>query len=102
MNVVRKALAVVMGLAFGGIIASTSAFSAASVVSDIPPPPVRVENVGSRAGYIWAPGHWEWNGRSYAWVSGSYIFDRRPAKWSPDHWEQEGAQWHYIPGHWER
>jgi hypothetical protein len=101
MNAVRRTLSVVIGLTLTGIIISTPAFGAASVVSDVAPPPARAENVAPRAGYIWAPGHWDWNGHSYAWVSGSYVFDRRPATWAPDHWEQSGAQWQYVPGHWE-
>ena len=28
-----------------------------------------------RAGYIWSPGHWEWNGRRHVWVAGRWIAD---------------------------
>jgi len=28
-----------------------------------------------REGYIWSPGHWEWNGRRHVWVAGHWIAD---------------------------
>ena len=28
-----------------------------------------------RAGHIWSPGHWEWNGRRHVWVAGHWIAD---------------------------
>jgi hypothetical protein len=28
-----------------------------------------------REGFIWSPGHWEWNGRRHAWVEGRWVED---------------------------
>ena len=28
-----------------------------------------------RAGYIWSPGRWDWNGRRHVWVAGHWIAD---------------------------
>jgi hypothetical protein len=73
----------------------------AEITTDIAPPPVRTESQPPpRAGYAWAPGHWEWSGRFYAWVSGTWIVERR-GHWIPDRWEQTGTHWHYVRGHWE-
>ncbi len=74
----------------------------AEIVSNVAPPPVRVERVAPREGYVWAPGYWQWNGNAYYWVAGSYVFERRGSHWIADRWEQDGAHWHYLRGHWER
>jgi hypothetical protein len=74
----------------------------AEITSDVAPPPVRVERVEPRDGYVWAPGYWEWNGRSYHWVTGQFILERRGAHWVPDRWEQVGTHWEHVAGHWER
>jgi hypothetical protein len=76
--------------------------SAASDSADVAPPPPRTEPVPAREGYVWAPGYWQWNGRSYSWVSGNYIFERRGAHWVADRWEQVGPHWQHVHGHWEQ
>jgi hypothetical protein len=55
-----------------------------------------------RDGYVWAPGHWEWNGKNYRWAPGVWIVAHGKAHWIADQWESMGTQWRYIPGHWER
>jgi hypothetical protein len=61
----------------------------------VPPPP------GSR--YVWEPGHWQWNGRQYVWISGRYI--QRPPhhrRWQEGGWvwsPREG-RWIWRPAHW--
>ena len=53
--------------------------------------PVRVEEVPPpRAGYVWAPGFWEWRGGRHVWVGGHWIGERRGYHWVPDRWEQRG------------
>ena len=37
--------------------------------------PLVVVQPAPRAGYIWSPGHWEWNGRRHLWVAGHWIAD---------------------------
>jgi len=33
---------------------------------DVPPPPAQVEVMPApQPGYIWAPGHWEWQGSTH-------------------------------------
>ena len=40
----------------------------AEIDSDVAPPPPRVEHAPPpRDGYVWAPGHWAWSGKSYNW-----------------------------------
>ena len=79
--------------------------SAAGAIVDIEvaPPPVRVETVPpARAGYVWAPGFWEWRGHEHVWVAGRWVGERRGYRWVPDRWEQVGPRWHHYRGHWER
>ncbi len=104
MSIVRKApimISIVAGIACSAMVGPTALASTPLVVDSAPPPP-RIENVPYRDGYVWALGHWAWNGHSWAWVDGNYVVEQRHAHWIPDGWEQSGTQWRYIPGHWQR
>jgi hypothetical protein len=101
MNLNRKALAVAACVIVAGLGGSNWASASTQTVSEVAPPPARVENVPPKAGYIWAAGHWEWNGHSWAWITGSYIFERRGQHWTPDRWEESGSQWHFVEGRWD-
>lgn len=69
---------------------------------DIAPPAPRVEVVPApRAGYVWAPGYWNWSGREHVWVGGRWEHERHGHHWVPDRWEQRGNHWHREPGHWD-
>src|SRR5262252_4208082 len=81
---------------------SSTVLAATQLLVDSAPPPPRIENVAYRQGYVWASGHWEWNGHSWGWIDGSYLLEQRNAHWIPDGWEQHGTQWQYVPGHWQR
>ena len=42
-----------------------------SVTIGTPPPPPRYEVIPApRAGYVWAPGYWRWEGHRHAWMPG--------------------------------
>ncbi len=70
-----------------------------------PLPPVYVAP-SPRPGFVWAPGYWAWDGRSYLWVEGHWMKARPGYYWVPDGWEhhveERGEHWHYAPGHWKR
>jgi len=83
-----------------------SGYSAAEISGDStqlpPPPPPRVEHAPPlRVGYIWTPGHWDWNGRAYRWIAGNWVENGR-APWVPDQWQEMDARWQYLIRHWER
>jgi len=80
-----------------------------SAVAQPPPPPgppgPRVEVIPTAPGarYVWAPGHWRWNGVRYIWVGGRYI-ERRPGwgHWVDGHWawRPRFGRWEWEPGRW--
>jgi hypothetical protein len=104
----RTLLAALAGLAFAApaVIALTlappaAAQSSLSVTIGTPPPPVRYEVVPApRAGYIWAPGFWRWDGHHHVWAEGHWVAERHGYRWAPDRWEHDHEGWHYVPGHW--
>jgi hypothetical protein len=94
-----------LALTFGalaGMHAST-AQAAIGIDIDVAPPAPRVEVVPApRAGFVWAPGYWRWNGHAHAWHNGYWIKERRGYHWVPDAWVGNGPHYHYARGHWER
>jgi WXXGXW repeat (2 copies) len=98
---IRRSSLLILCLATGAGLLTGLPCVGAEITTDIPPPPVRAESPPPpRAGYAWAPGHWEWSGRFYTWVSGTWVVERR-GHWIPDRWDQTGTHWHYVRGHWE-
>jgi WXXGXW repeat (2 copies) len=98
-----KALFLGFCMASSAIVVPTIASAGVLVDIDVAPPPVRVETVpGPRAGYVWAPGYWEWSGHEHVWRRGRWMHERHDQHWVPDHWVQAGPHWHHERGHWER
>lgn len=93
------AACVVAGMAGAPLLAT----AAVGVDIEIAPPAPRVEEVPPpRAGFVWAPGYWEYRGGAHVWVPGRWIGERRGFHWVPERWEARGPRWHLVPGHWER
>jgi hypothetical protein len=85
-------------------VAGAPAVSLGGVVVDIDvaPPAPQVEVVPApRAGYVWAPGYWEWRGHNHEWEKGHWIRERPGHHWVPDRWVQNGPHWHHDVGHWD-
>ena len=63
----------------------------------VPPPPSEQARV-----MYWRPGHWMWDGASWAWSQGQYVERPAPqAVWEPGHWVQQptgGYIW--VDGRW--
>ena len=98
-----KALLMTLCIAGSAAVAPTLATAGIGIDIDIAPPAPRVEVVpGPRAGYVWAPGYWEYRDRAHVWVPGHWVGERRGYHWVPDRWEQRGSHWHHERGHWER
>jgi hypothetical protein len=85
------------------VAASSVSPAAVSIDIDVAPPAPRVEVVPApRAGYVWAPGYWEWRDSAHVWIPGRWIGERHGYHWVGDRWDQVGGHWHHFPGHWER
>ncbi len=70
---------------------------------DVAPPPPRYEVVPApRAGFVWAPGVWEWRHRRHVWVNGHWIRERHGMYWHPDRWEEREGRWAFERGRWDR
>lgn len=67
-----------------------------------PPPPRVVVVPEARAGFVWAPGYWRWNGHEHVWIEGRWLRARPGWHWVPERWEQRGDRWHFEEGRWER
>jgi len=51
---------------------------------------------------VWRKGYWDYDGQSFSWVSGYYIYRPDPtAAWTPDRWEQRTFGWAFVPGYWQ-
>jgi hypothetical protein len=72
------------------------------VVIGRPPPPVHVEAVPApRAGYVWAPGYWQWDGRQHIWHRGHWEAERPGQRYVAARWIETPRGWHFVPAHWE-
>jgi len=80
-----------------------SAQAAIGIDIDIAPPVPRVIVAPPpRAGFVWAPGYWRWNGHAHVWHDGYWVHERPGYHWVADGWESRNGHYHYNRGHWER
>ena len=84
--------------------ASVPAFAGIDVELNVgAPPPPRVEVVPAvPAGYVWAPGFWEYAHGQYVWRRGHMIEHRPGYHWVPETWDRRGDHHHFEEGHWDR
>lgn len=63
------------------------------------PPPPRYESVPSpRNGYVWAPGYWNWDGRTHVWSEGHWERERSGYIYESAQWHQHNGQWKLNKG----
>jgi hypothetical protein len=100
MSIKTAIFCVALGLGAGALPSVGSARVYVDV--DVAPPAPRVEVIPeARAGYVWAPGYWSWDGHRHVWVSGHYIQEHHGHHWVADRWEQHGEHWRHYEGHWD-
>jgi hypothetical protein len=88
-------------IAAGAVLAPLSALAYPDVVIRTAPPAPRYEHMPPpRHGYVWAPGHWEWNGRRHVWMGGLWIAERPGYVYSAPVWVQGERGWIMQPGRW--
>lgn len=72
-------------------------------IVEVAPPPLRVEATVARPGpaHIWAHGYWDWDGDSWAWLSGRWVLaPTAGASWVPARYVRVTSGWQYVPAHW--
>ena len=74
-----------------------------AIVSVAPPAPRHEVIPAPRAGWVWAPGHYEWRGGEYAWVEGHWMRERVGYEYREPRWVQRGdGSWVLVGNNWER
>jgi hypothetical protein len=74
-----------------------------AVVSSAPPAPRHEVVPGPRAGWVWAPGHYEYRGNEYSWVEGHWMRERVGYEYREPHWVQRGdGSWILVGNNWEQ
>jgi hypothetical protein len=95
-----------LGVVFAGLLLGFGAAAHAqysAVVSVAPPAPRHEVIPGARAGWIWAPGHWEWRGNQYVWSEGQWMRDREGYAYREPRWVQRGnGEWILVGNDWQR
>ena len=72
------------------------------VVIRTPPPPMPVVVVPApRAGFVWAPGYWSWDGHRHAWHDGHWEAERPDERYVAARWANTPEGWRFFPAHWE-
>ncbi len=72
-----------------------------SIVVGSAPPPLRLETMPPpRAGYIWAPGYWNWDGYRHVWLPGRWEPERHGMYFQQPLWIHSGSGWRLDRGGW--
>lgn len=66
-----------------------------------PPPPPREESPGTKGGFLWIRGHYEWRGNQYEWIPGHWERERARQRWIDGRWELRGGVYVWSPGYWQ-
>jgi hypothetical protein len=94
-------------LLVAALLASSSAVfslpASAEIYVNIAPPAARYEVVPApRAGYIWAPGYWDWRSNRHVWLKGHWERERHGMYWHPNRWTERDGRWSLEKGRWDR
>lgn len=93
-------------LSHSSLLAETTVYEEETVpyvVVEKEPPKVIEETITTKPGpnYVWATGHWRWEGK-WIWVKGHWVTKPHPeAEWISGHWNKKANYWVWIHGHWE-
>jgi hypothetical protein len=107
LSITRKlALLAAFGVASAGAMSYAPTAAAGVDVSvgiGVAPPAPRYEVVPPpRAGYVWAPGYWRWDGGRHVWMGGTWVRARPGYVYHQPHWEHARDGWRMHNGYWGR
>jgi len=73
-----------------------------TTITVAPPAPRHEEVPGPRAGWVWAPGHYEYRGGEYGWTEGHWMRERSGYEYREPRWVQRGdGSWYLVGNSWE-
>jgi hypothetical protein len=93
------ALIAVVGSAFMPLPAAAQV-GVSVVIGNRPPPPRYEALPPPRAGYVWAPGYWNWDGYRHVWAPGRWERVQRFREYRPAQWRQGPNGWVLDRGGW--
>ena len=64
------------------------------------PPEPRAESYGTKSGYVWVRGYWQWNGNDYVWMDGHWERERSGRHWKDGYWDHRGNGYVWVEGEW--
>jgi WXXGXW repeat (2 copies) len=101
MNNRKLLVAAIVSSAFAAV--SLPSFSAVDFSVNVGPPAVRYEAVpAARAGYVWAPGYWDYRSNKYAWTKGHYERERAGYYYHPTQWSEHEGKWYRYDNRWSK
>ena len=72
------------------------------VVINSAPPQARYEAVPApRAGYVWAPGYWNWEGNRHVWIDGHWETARNGYQYQRSEWVRDQNGYRLNRGGWQ-
>ncbi|MEP7155024.1 MAG: YXWGXW repeat-containing protein [Betaproteobacteria bacterium] len=94
---------VLSAMVAGTIGAVAPAAQALDVFINTPPPAVRFEAVPApRAGYVWAPGYWDYRGHKHVWNKGHWERQRVGYYYHTPTWAERDGRWVMNRGGWDK
>jgi hypothetical protein len=103
----KKAIPFVLATALAATALSAGAqvsvnINVPGLVQMAPPQPRYEPMPDPRAGQVWVPGRWQWNGRDYVWRGGYWQVARPDYLYAPGQWVQVDGGWRWREGDWRR
>lgn len=87
----------------GAIGAAAPAVYAVDIFVNAPPPPLRVEvTPAPRAGYVWAPGYWDYRADRHVWTRGHWERERSGMYYHSPRWTERDGRWVMERRGWDR
>ena len=87
----------------GAVVTPGTSAAAVDVWVNLAPPSARYEAVPEpRAGWVWAPGYWEWSGNRHVWRRGYWVRERPGYAYQPHRWVERDGRYYFERGRWDR